>query len=314
MDPLKLELYDRLKGSYTSLFTQIDENESGFLDFNNLLSFFKKTGVYPYEEEIVSGLRFMDKNDDGRINLEELKQGLIPRLSETKLSKSQYLGKSKEKSILYSNQKFCRMKTPEKVFSSNKNTSKSKERLFNSKEKPNNYESPLKTVKSKSFHKTEQKSVKKSVNDSPFKKTSHYDTFKKEKKTDNYELPNFGSQIKNIKKENFENSGEEHKIKEISHFFKKIVFLEREIERLKQDLALRPDFNLLDFFALFDGEEKGYLTNSEIKDMFKNIGCLMTKEQVLLILERYDRKKLGKIKYIKPKNFFLFIYFQKLFN
>ena len=115
MDPLKLELFDKLKGSYTSLFNQIDENQSGFLDFNNLLSFFKQIGVYPYEEEIVSGLRFMDKNDDGRINLEELKQGSIPRLSDTKLTKTQG-SKSKEKFILDSNQKCCRIKTPEKVF------------------------------------------------------------------------------------------------------------------------------------------------------------------------------------------------------
>lgn len=300
MDFLKLELYEQLKGSYATLFNQIDENESGFLDFNNLLSFFKKVGVYPYEEEIVSGLRFMDKNDDGRINLEELKKGLTPRLSDTKFTKTQY-NKPKEKTILDSNQKCCRMKTPEKVLSSkkqNKLTSKSKEKTFDSKEKHKIYESPLKIVKSKSFHKTEQKSVKKSHVDSPFKKASHYDTFKKEKKIDNYELPNFGSKIKNLKTENFEKSSEVYKIKEISNFLKKIVFLEREIERWKQDLALRPDFNLLDFFALFDGEEKGYLTNFEIKDMVNNIGCLITKEQIILLLQRYDRKKLGKIKYI----------------
>ena len=45
----------------------------------NLNEFFKNNDFYPYEEEIISILRRLDKNDDGRLTLKELKMGLKPK-------------------------------------------------------------------------------------------------------------------------------------------------------------------------------------------------------------------------------------------
>ena len=41
-----------------------------------------------------------------------------------------------------------------------------------------------------------------------------------------------------------------------------MIVLDKEIEIIKQDLALRPDFNLLDCFRLFDIKEKGKYLNA----------------------------------------------------
>lgn len=46
---------------------------------------------------------------------------------------------------------------------------------------------------------------------------------------------------------------------------KSIVALERELEMSRQDLALRPDFNLLDMFRWLDQMGKGLVTSLELR-------------------------------------------------
>jgi len=41
---------------------------------------------------------------------------------------------------------------------------------------------------------------------------------------------------------------------------KEIVFIEREVESAKIDLALKTDFNLVDAFRLFDSKHLRYIT------------------------------------------------------
>lgn len=47
---------------------------------------------------------------------------------------------------------------------------------------------------------------------------------------------------------------------EVAKIFKDIIFLERELESAKIELALKPDFNLLDSFKLLDPNSKGFVT------------------------------------------------------
>jgi len=42
--------------------------------------------------------------------------------------------------------------------------------------------------------------------------------------------------------------------------FKDLVFLEREVETAKIEVALKADFNLMDAFRLFDISAKGFIT------------------------------------------------------
>lgn len=41
--------------------------------------------------------------------------------------------------------------------------------------------------------------------------------------------------------------------------FKDSIFLERELESSKIELALKPDFNMLDLFRMLDPMAKGYI-------------------------------------------------------
>ena len=47
---------------------------------------------------------------------------------------------------------------------------------------------------------------------------------------------------------------------EVAKIFKDSLFLERELECMKVELALRPDFNLLDAFRMLDVKSKGFFT------------------------------------------------------
>lgn len=40
--------------------------------------------------------------------------------------------------------------------------------------------------------------------------------------------------------------------------------LEKRLEKIKVDLALRTDFNLIDTFRLFDAQGKGWITAEEV--------------------------------------------------
>lgn len=48
---------------------------------------------------------------------------------------------------------------------------------------------------------------------------------------------------------------------ELANTFKEIIFIERDIESAKIDLALKSDFNLVDGFRIFDTRGLGFITS-----------------------------------------------------
>jgi len=78
---------------------------------------------------------------------------------------------------------------------------------------------------------------------------------------------------------------------------KQFIQIEKELEIGKQDLALRPDFNLLDFFRLFDLEGRGSISSSELADGMKKFGIYPNKEELYLLLRRFDKDNDGKLKF-----------------
>jgi hypothetical protein len=47
---------------------------------------------------------------------------------------------------------------------------------------------------------------------------------------------------------------------EIAKVFKDTIYIERELESVKIELCLKPDFNLQDAFRMLDVERKGVIT------------------------------------------------------
>jgi hypothetical protein len=55
----------------SNLFREIDSRNTNHLDFHNLKSFFEESKIKPRDSEIISILRIIDINDDGKINENE---------------------------------------------------------------------------------------------------------------------------------------------------------------------------------------------------------------------------------------------------
>jgi Ca2+-binding EF-hand superfamily protein len=55
------------------------------LNYKNLKSFIQKTGLIPYDQEIISFLRRVDRDDDGVINIKELDK-FIKRFQPSKIN------------------------------------------------------------------------------------------------------------------------------------------------------------------------------------------------------------------------------------
>ena len=84
---------------------------------------------------------------------------------------------------------------------------------------------------------------------------------------------------------------------------------ESEIERIKVNLALRPDFNCEDCFRIFEVDGKEKLENEDIKIGLKLLGVFYTDFEIKLFFKRFDLQKRG---YINYSDFFdIFIPFQK---
>ena len=77
---------------------------------------------------------------------------------------------------------------------------------------------------------------------------------------------------------------------------KDIIFLERELESCKIELALKPDFNLLDAFKMLDTGNMGYLSFTELSSKLAITFDLDTVgiqglEAMQLLFDRYDTTK-----------------------
>lgn len=86
------------------------------------------------------------------------------------------------------------------------------------------------------------------------------------------------------------------------------VELDKELESIKNKLALQEDFNLFDAFRCFDLTEKGYVTKFELKDTVNDIDVFPSTDELYLIFNKYNKDQDGLLKYaefcemIKPKD------------
>lgn len=338
------------------LFSIIDRADTGFVDFNNLHEFFETQGVYPYEEEVISILKRLDKDDDGRITLAEFKAGLAPKNFKGNFSYKRAILTSvspkrspSEKRLLSPTKQYpfdairktvgspTRGLSPKvKVMSGEKSMlalkSDVKRELSASKwtdknNSPFKKKTPEKRSFNRSFHNDE---LKKHLTDSKApsrksplgkKKQDNINSLKKSLEKQ-MELSKKISQFSHKKSGTLTNFSSSHSKPtntnaspvrpkspgprsptfkqdwcELVDFFKKIIVLEREVERIKQDLSLRPDFNLMDFFAIFDRHEKGYLNQNEIKSLLESIGVTVKTDPFHLFLRRFDRNNFGRFKF-----------------
>ena len=94
---------------------------------------------------------------------------------------------------------------------------------------------------------------------------------------------------------------------EFAKIIKDNIFLERELETAKIELALKPDFNLLDAFKLFDVRSTGNVSVQDIiNGLQSNLQVMdFTHDDVYLLFRRYDFNQDGKLNFTEFSNLIL---------
>jgi Ca2+-binding EF-hand superfamily protein len=70
--------------------------------------------------------------------------------------------------------------------------------------------------------------------------------------------------------------------------FKDQIMILRELETAKNELATRHDFNVLDTFLMFDLEDKGFVTVTELEETLHSIGVPLIADEGFLLMKRFD--------------------------
>jgi len=94
---------------------------------------------------------------------------------------------------------------------------------------------------------------------------------------------------------------------EFAKVLKDNIFLERELESAKIEAALKPDFNLLDAFKIFDTRGTGNISVQDIiMSLRDNIGFdNFTHDDVYLLFRRHDSNNDGKLNFTEFSNLLL---------
>lgn len=73
--------------------------------------------------------------------------------------------------------------------------------------------------------------------------------------------------------------------------------MEKDLENVKIELALKEDFNLIDAFGLFDHLGKGYVSPTELRDGLMDLGFRPSLDEMHLLFSRFNKDDDSQLKY-----------------
>lgn len=310
---------------YDSGFKAVDDWGYGYIDFNNLRRFLRKCDYAPLNKELSAIIRRLDLDADGRLNFEEFVDGIKPNEPFSKLTFGSSKSKKKCKSVnrkprkimtakgkkkqtipmrfskydpspylqnqsvlidypgpygdslLYPNHILVEAKIPNRVSSRGspqRNYSKSPERYGHDFCKE---WSPLREKNYVNPHKL-PKSITRRPRDISDEENPHPRS------------PPRGFISNNETLRNIEE-------KELVFALNELWKAEDDLERHKIDLSLMHDFNLIDLFAMFDLNNKGFVTFEEFRAGIGLFGHFPSTDDALLLFTRFDSLKEEVLRY-----------------
>ena len=79
--------------------------------------------------------------------------------------------------------------------------------------------------------------------------------------------------------------------------FQDFIHLEKDLERLKIEIILRDDYNLIDAFGLLDVQGKGYISPVELREALCELGLKCNIDEIHLVFEKFNSLADGMLKY-----------------
>ena len=225
------------------------------------------------ENEIIAFIRYCDRDEDGKISYSEFVQAILASKTEILTS---HLSQSSYK---------------EKVKSHNPNYSSAKK--FTSSQVVSDYDSYLLRRTNERVKEAENIEYKEYLRSKSRSPPRSYETPKKYGK--NLELADYDREYQTPK---YTYSPlPKHEELHLAKALKKQIDMEREIEEMRQNLALKSDFNLLDAFRFIDRKARGFISRIELEIALNDLGIYPKLDELKLFFERYDRDSDGLMKY-----------------
>eukprot|EP01017_Pseudomicrothorax_dubius_P035761 TRINITY_DN5056_c0_g1_i1.p1 TRINITY_DN5056_c0_g1~~TRINITY_DN5056_c0_g1_i1.p1 ORF type:complete len:597 (+),score=162.32 TRINITY_DN5056_c0_g1_i1:82-1872(+) len=310
LEAKKQNLFQRRGMTLRQAFDLIDVNSTGTLDYQVITAFCRAHSVVPFEEEVISFLRRIDKDDDATIDFEEFKAELAPRNLRTVSPGGIDLSASYKKDVVgfstpNRNKKFTQSQTSpfreststmpftneRKTVTDVKRTPPPQRRTFDEESRTATNYRPASGARSQSRSKSPIIPDRKS---NPLSRSDYRESRMTEdvrRKLD-YTSQTFGFAPR---------QSPEKRSREVEARFLKVlmefVSMDKEVERLKQDLALRVDFNLMDAFHYFDEEGKGFVHLSRFESKLQSLGIYPNRDDVYLLIRRYDKDNDGRLRF-----------------
>ena len=209
-------------------FSSIDDFNYGYVDFSNLKRFLKKNGFIPTNKDLAAIIRRLDLNADSWLGKDEFIEGIKPVEPYSKVDV-----KGAFRTVVASKVRKIKKKRKEDVEGA-KHFSKSVTwgRITNPYE-----DSPLRRTHVESSPLRKSSPRREYVEISPVIWDLHMSWYSPVKSPLRY--------------------GEE---KEVVHVLNDLMRMETDLELIKTQLAIKPDFNLVDCFWMFDFGGRGWCT------------------------------------------------------
>lgn len=80
----------------------------------------------------------------------------------------------------------------------------------------------------------------------------------------------------------------EYEERELTSLFNEQIKISRDLEKLKIELSIRPDFNLIDSFRMFDLSDRGSVSVNEFESTLKELGLMIVRDEVYLLIRHYS--------------------------
>jgi Ca2+-binding EF-hand superfamily protein len=79
--------------------------------------------------------------------------------------------------------------------------------------------------------------------------------------------------------------------------FQDLIHLEKDLERIKIEITLKDDYNLIDAFGLLDFQGKGFVSPVELREALQEMGIKCNIDEINMVFERFNTLNDGMLKY-----------------
>jgi len=288
---LKEDLALRYDFNLLEAFKLIDEDRTGNVDLDSIYLFLKRNKIIVSESDILSLLRRCDKDGDGKLSYAEFVDAILPT--------DPYYRVSVKESAVREKPSY-RTATPSRYSPSRSRMSQST--IFHSANKKlsnldyyeylSNSASKSRLNKSTTFADEKYRSLSPSRRlASSTLEMRDLEGSRLSPKRDSYLTPSKSRSRSPVKE--YVSPIKEIEEEELARALKEQIDLDRDLENLKNELALRSDFNTLDAFRCFDLDARGYITKNELKDGFNSFDVFPTSNDIYLIMRKFDQDSDG---------------------